>query len=157
MSASGASSITPPGSPGGTARFIAFRLRPGDDLRSVIETRFAAEPEEAGFVAAAVGSLTWTHLRLADQDHATRFMGPMEILALSGTLSLDGPHLHASVAAADGHAIGGHLLTDSPVYTTAEIVLGLLDGVRFERPVDPETGSRELAIQPLALQDPADR
>ncbi len=122
---------------------------PGDDLRSAIETRFAAEPEQAGFIAAAVGSLTWAHLRLANQDHATRFMGPMEILALSGTLSVNGPHLHASVAAADGHAIGGHLLTDSPVYTTAEIVLGLLGGQVFQRAVDPETGSRELMIRDI--------
>ena len=41
----------------------------------------------------------------------------------------------------------GQLLTDSPIYTTAEIVLGLLDGQIFERSVDPETGSRELTIR----------
>lgn len=135
--------------PSGATRFIAMRLRPGEDLRPALQARFEAEPEQAGFVTTAVGSLTWAHLRLAGRDEPTRFMGPLEIVSLVGTFSVDGPHLHLCAAPAEGHAIGGHLLEDSPIYTTGEIILGLVDGVLFERAVDPETGYAELSMRPL--------
>jgi uncharacterized protein len=67
-------------------------------------------------------------------------------VALSGTLSTDGPHLHLAVARADGTVAGGHLLPGSTVRTTAEIVLGLLPGLAFDRPPDPETGYNELRV-----------
>ena len=73
--------------------------------------------------------------------------GPLEILSLSGTLGAGGAHLHLSVSDAAGAVTGGHLLHGSTVRTTAEIVLGLLPELIFERPVDPTTSHRELAIR----------
>ncbi|MCU0907502.1 MAG: DUF296 domain-containing protein [Rhodobacteraceae bacterium] len=130
------------------ARFIALRLTPGDDLRAALTAAFDAEPEQAGFVAAAVGSLTVAMLRMAGQDGTTAFPGPLEIVALSGTFSTDGPHLHLAVSDATGRMTGGHLLPGSVVRTTAEVVIGLLPGLTFDRPQDPVTGYRELRVRP---------
>ena len=67
-------------------------------------------------------------------------------MALSGTLARDGPHLHLAVADAEGAMRGGHLLHGCPVRTTAEIVLGLLDGASFGRERDPARGWNELVV-----------
>ena len=135
--------------PAAATRFRALRLVPGTDLRGAIEAAFGAEPERAGFVAACVGSLTGAALRPAGAEGALAVPGPLEIVALSGTLSADGPHLHLAVSCADGTVAGGHLLPGCAVRTTAEIVLGLAEGVAFERLVDPATGYRELTMRPL--------
>ena len=127
--------------------FLALRLRPGDDLRGALEAAFAGRPERAGFVVACVGSLSRAALRYAGRDDASVTEGPLEIIALSGTLSPDGPHLHASVADAAGRMTGGHVLPGCVVRTTAEVVLGLTDAVAFSRPVDPATGYAELSIK----------
>jgi predicted DNA-binding protein with PD1-like motif len=131
------------------ARFTALRLTPGEDLRAGVEAAFAATGAKAGFVAAAVGSLGPAMLRLAGEDGTTAIPGPLEIVALSGTLSSDGPHLHLAVSRADGTVAGGHLLAGSIVRTTAEIVLGLLPGLAFTRPHDAQTGYNELTITAL--------
>ncbi len=72
--------------------------------------------------------------------------GPLEIVALSGTLSPDGVHLHLAVADAEGRMTGGHLLAGCIVRTTAELVLGLAAGVAFARRPDPRTGYAELSM-----------
>ena len=118
------------------------------DLRRAIE----AEPERASFVAVCLGSLTGAALRPAGVEGALALAGPLEIVALSGTLSADGPHLHLAVSRADGSMAGGHLLAGCAVRTTAEVALGLASGVAFERPLDPATGCRELAMRPLRRQ-----
>lgn len=133
--------------PVGAGRFLALRLRPGEDLRAALEAAFDRAPERAGFVAACVGSLEEAALRPAGRDDPLVVGGPLEVVALSGTLSVDGPHLHLAVSRADGTMAGGHLLRGCPVRTTAELVLGLVEGVTFERPFDPRTGFRELAMR----------
>ena len=70
----------------------------------------------------------------------------MEILSLSGTLSAEGAHLHLGIANGEGQAFGGHLVEGCLVYTTAEVVLGELEDVKFLRVVDPATGYKELEI-----------
>lgn len=130
------------------ARFMALRLKPGDDLRAGLETAFAQAPEQAGFVAAALGSLSQARLRFAARDDGVEIAGPLEIVALSGTLGVGGVHLHLGVARADGSMAGGHLLEGCAVRTTAEVVMGLIGGVAFERVIDPDTGWRELVIRP---------
>ena len=134
--------------PAAATRFVALRLLPGCDLRGALEQAFAAEPERAGFVAAAVGSLTRATLRMAGQEHGTVIEDTLEIVALSGTFGPDGPHLHLAVSREDGSMAGGHVLHGCPVRTTAEIVLALAAGVCFARPVDPATGYRELLPTP---------
>ncbi|WP_102109374.1 PPC domain-containing DNA-binding protein [Oceaniglobus roseus] len=128
------------------AVFHAFRLGPGEDLRGGLEAAFAKSGAAAGFLAAAVGSLSNVRLRPAGRDSALVLAEPLEIVALSGTFSPDGAHLHVAVSDASGVVTGGHLLEGATVRTTAEIVLGVLDGVTFRRVVDPATGYRELTV-----------
>ena len=104
----------------------------------------------AGVIVSAVGSLREARLRFAGASTASLVPGPLEILALSGTLSAQGGHLHLAVADADGRCRGGHLLAGCVVHTTLELLVASLAGVRFLRQPDPATGYRELHIEPLS-------
>lgn len=127
-------------------RTIAARLVPGEDLRDAIERLAHEHHVEAGCVLSAVGSLRCATLRLAGAEVFSKLHGPFEIVSLSGTISPDGVHLHMSIAGADGRTVGGHLVHGCAVYTTAEIVVADMAGVRFARMPDPATGFRELVI-----------
>jgi uncharacterized protein len=86
-------------------------------------------------------------LRLAGgTEHAT-WHGLFEIVALTGTLSQDGGHLHLAVADHQGRTLGGHLAEGCTVRTTAEVVLAADDRLVFAREHDPATGYDELVIR----------
>lgn len=127
---------------------LALRLSPGDDLRAALDAALAASGAQAAFVVAGIGSLREARLRLAGFDVPRHLVGDLEILTLAGTLGPDGSHLHASVADAQGRVLGGHVAPGCLVRTTAEILLALLDDVRFAREHDAGTGYAELAIRP---------
>mmetsp|Transcript_15907 Transcript_15907/g.25824 ORF Transcript_15907/g.25824 Transcript_15907/m.25824 type:complete len:112 (+) Transcript_15907:402-737(+) len=103
-------------------------------------------------VICSVGSCQGAHIRLAnaDRDHPNeklRLEGRFEILSLIGTVSANGNHhLHVSLGDAEGNVIGGHLLGDMPVFTTAEIVLGECENLQWSRAFDNTTGYSELAV-----------
>lgn len=126
---------------------LPLRLSPGDDLRVRLDAELQTRGLRAGFVVAGVGSLRQANLRLAGAAELTALDGDLEILTLSGSLSLDGPHLHASVADARGHVTGGHVGAGCIVRTTAEVLVAFLDGWTFTRPHDSATGYRELSIE----------
>ncbi|TGE10067.1 PPC domain-containing DNA-binding protein [Hymenobacter fodinae] len=129
-------------------RAYALRLKPGDDLRQQL-TSFAAQHQlKAAAILTCVGSLTTTTLRLANQEGPTVYRGHFEIVSLVGTLSVNGSHLHLSVADSTGRTIGGHLLDGNIVYTTAELVLGELPELDFRRETDATFGYKELSVQP---------
>src|SRR4051794_8526696 len=103
-----------------TLQIHVLRLQPGDDLRGALEAAFRdirAGGVDAACVLSAVGSLSGAVLRYADQPGGTPLAGPLELLTLSGTLSVDGPHLHASVADAQGRVRGGHVMRGCTVRT----------------------------------------
>jgi predicted DNA-binding protein with PD1-like motif len=129
-----------------------LRLAPGDDLRAVLEATFAELARTQGISAAcivsAVGSLSHAVLRYAAKPDGSEIPGPLELLMLSGTLSADGAHLHASLADSHGNVKGGHLMPGCIVRTTAEVVIALLPGWEFRRELDEATGYRELAARP---------
>jgi predicted DNA-binding protein with PD1-like motif len=126
----------------------ALRLGPGEDLRVALQKFTAEKKLEAACVVTCVGSLQKTTLRLADQDHHTTFEGKREIVSLVGTLSVPGSHLHLSVSDSTGVTLGGHLVEGCLVYTTAEIVIGILPAYRFTREPDPKSGYQELKVHP---------
>ena len=136
----------------------ALRLRPGDDLRQQLTGFVQAHQILAGTLLTCVGSLTEATLRLANQTAPTVYQGHFEIVSLVGTLSVNGSHLHLAVADGTGRTIGGHLLDGCRVYTTAEIVLGVLPELEFLRETDPTFGYRELVVRPAPgpAQTPAD-
>jgi predicted DNA-binding protein with PD1-like motif len=85
-------------------------------------------------------------LRYAAEDEGTVLPGPLELVTLSGTVEAGGMHLHVSVSDARGEVRGGHLMPGCIVRTTAELVIGLLQGWEFSRPVDAATGYKELLV-----------
>lgn len=125
----------------------AFRLIPGQDLKTAIEDYVATQKIEAGWMITCVGSLTQTHLRFANQPAGTKNNGHFEIVSLVGTLSTNGCHLHLSVSDSLGHTTGGHLLPENLVYTTAEIVIGESKTLVFTREKDGTTEWEELQVK----------
>jgi uncharacterized protein len=128
-------------------RFFAFRLTPHADLRRSLAA-FAAENHiQAGAVVTCVGSLEQLNLRFANQSEGTTKSGHFEIVSLVGTFSEKAAHIHISVADNAGAMLGGHLLENNLVYTTAEIVVVELLGVEFGREKDATYGYDELVIK----------
>jgi uncharacterized protein len=130
-------------------RVHVFRLRPGDDLLGAIRAYVAANHIQAAVVLSAVGSLTQASIRYANQPEAHIHTGHFEIVSITGTVEEGGEHVHLSVATGQGTMIGGHLMTGCKVYTTAEVTLGELVGVRFARETDTQgSGWDELKMYP---------
>lgn len=133
-------------------RVHALRLAPGADLRGEIERWARALAPAAACVVTAVGSLSVARLRMPGPagapEQIREVAGPVEILALSGTISPDGAHLHDAVSGADGIARGGHLMAGSVIHTTAELVIAELSGLAFHRRLDALTGYAELVVTP---------
>ena len=109
---------------GALERALPLRLRPGQDLRASLERLSRVRRLRAGIVLSAVGSLEDPCIRFAGAQRAVSLAGRFEIVALSGTLSRSGAHLHVALAGADGQVVGGHVANGCRVYTTAEIVVG---------------------------------
>ena len=124
-----------------------FRLKPGRDLFEEIEQFIAEHKIEAGCILCSVGSLTHAAIRLADQDAHSEYVGPFEIVSLTGTVSTNGSHLHISISDGDGRTIGGHLVTGCKIYTTAEIVVAAFDDVIYKRELlKDDSGYDELVV-----------
>ena len=67
----------------------------------------------------------------------------LEITNLTGNISIkDGApvvHAHVTFSDKDGHAYGGHLAPGTIVFA-CEVAIQVLDGQKFERGFDQETG-----------------
>ena len=128
---------------------IPIRLEPGDDLKQRIDRLAWERGWRAACVLTCAGSLQTAMIRFADQAEVTRVQGPLEIIALNGTVaSFGGSHLHVAVANDKGQVVGGHLKEGSIVRTTAEIVIGIVEGFAFHREIDSRTGYPELVVGP---------
>ena len=127
---------------------VAVRIMPDKDLfREVI--RICTEYDiEAGVILSGVGGLSKARLRVPVVDGNTRYIAPenLEIVSMTGTVSKNGIHIHISGSDIKGKVWGGHLKEGSTVRMTCELVLGILDGVKFSRELDPITGYDELKI-----------
>ena len=128
-------------------KIFALRLNPGDDLKRSLVSFVSANNIQAGYVITAVGSLSTCNLRYAGQSEGVAIQERFEILSLSGTLCLQGLHLHIALADANGKTFGGHLLDGNIIYTTAEIVIGEANQLLFDRIPDSVTGYLELVVK----------
>jgi uncharacterized protein len=126
---------------------LTLRLVPGDDLRLALDRAFAAHGMAAGFVIQGIGSLSVARLRYAGRDDPAELRGDLEILTLAGSLSAQGPHLHMSIADADGRVFGGHVGAGCIVRTTVELLIAQPEGERYTREHDDATGFTELFIR----------
>ena len=123
------------------------RLKPAQDLKLSIEQFVRDRNIEAGWILTCVGSLTQCNLRFANQRSGEMKNGFFEIVGLSGTLSVQGCHLHMAVSDSYGNLTGGHLLEGCIVYTTAEIVIEETTDYLFTRENDGTTRWKELHIK----------
>ncbi|MGB4833400.1 MAG: PPC domain-containing DNA-binding protein [Candidatus Moraniibacteriota bacterium] len=132
-------------------RCITLRLKPGQFFREGIEQLAKEQHIQAGVVLSAVGGVKNAVLRMPKQDsgeHTVRNLeGPFEIVSCTGTLSVDGCHIHVSVSDREGKCVGGHLKEGSAVFFTIELVVGVLEDTVYRRLLDPETGFDELVAE----------
>ncbi|SMB96525.1 protein of unknown function DUF296 [Hymenobacter roseosalivarius DSM 11622] len=129
-------------------RTYVLRLTPGQDVRQQLLASVQAHQIQAATMVTGVGSLTTVRLRLANQAEATEYKGHFEVVSLVGTLSVNGSHLHLAVADSTGRTIGGHLVDGNLVYTTMELVIGVLEKLDFRREPDPVSTYQELVVYP---------
>jgi predicted DNA-binding protein with PD1-like motif len=125
---------------------IALRLSPGQDLKVELQKFIDENKLEAACVLTCVGSLQKSTLRLANQSAYQQYDQKMEIVSLVGVMSVEGSHLHISLSDSTGTTVGGHLVDGCIVYTTAEIILGIMPSFRFAREHDSTSGYKELKI-----------
>ena len=129
----------------------ALRLHPGDELMSSLKQYCSDNNLRAAYIATCVGSLKAATLRLANADRdrpneIKTYDQRFEIVSVVGTISCEGAHIHLGLADATGAGVGGHLIS-ATVFTTAEIVLGEVPGLAFERRFDDATGFKELSVE----------
>jgi len=127
----------------------AFRLKPGQDLKNAIQNLVNEKQIKAGWISTCVGSLTNYNIRFANQPAGSSDSGHFEIVSLTGTVSVNGSHLHISISDSTGKTIGGHLLEGCIIYTTAEIVILSSNDLNFKREKDGTTPWEELQIEQI--------
>lgn len=127
----------------------AFRLKPGQDLKTGIQNLVSEKQIKAGWVSTCVGSLTDYNIRFANQPEGSSDSGYFEIVSLTGTVSVNGSHLHVSISDSTGKTIGGHLLEGCKIYTTAEIIILSSNDFIFKREKDGTTPWEELQVEKL--------
>jgi predicted DNA-binding protein with PD1-like motif len=125
---------------------FAFRLFPGADLKNAIGDFVKQKNIRAGWIVSCAGSLTNYSIRFANQPMAFVGSGHFEIVSLTGTVSINGLHLHISISDNTGKTIGGHLMEGCKIYTTAEIILIESGKYIFNRVKDGSTPWEELQI-----------
>lgn len=126
----------------------ALRLKPGQDLKTELQSFITAHKIEAAAIITCVGSLQKATLRLANQNNFQKYEQKMEIVSLVGTMATEGSHLHISLSDSTGTTIGGHLVEGCEVYTTAEIIIGVMPDLQFAREQDEGSGYKELKVYP---------
>ena len=126
---------------------ITRRLKPGKDLKGEIEKMVKENNIKAGCILSVVGSLSKASLRLADGKKVKSWDKPFEIVSGTGTVSVNGCHIHIAISDEDGDVFGGHLKEGCVVNTTAEIVLLVFPDTEYKRVFDEETGYDELKTE----------
>ncbi len=146
--------------PSGLVVAHPIRLCKGDDLISSMEKAAFAAMKKSGtssaFVLTAVGSLDCVTLRMANASNSDgdfvndvkEWKERLEVVSLVGTFSRDGKHLHMSVSDGKGNVFGGHVISGK-IFTTLELVIGVVLNVDFSRVQDPNTGYKELVVNPI--------
>lgn len=125
----------------------AIRLKPGQLLKEEIQNYVNAKHIKAGWISTCAGSLTQYNIRFANQPGTDTATGYFEIVSLTGTVSVNGSHLHIAVSDSTGKTIGGHLAENNIIYTTAEIVILSSNQMEFTREKDGTTPWEELQVK----------
>jgi hypothetical protein len=130
-----------------STKAYAFRLKPGQGLKQEIQKLVTEKQIKAGWIGTCVGSLTNYNIRFANQPNGSSDSGHFEIVSLTGTVSVNGSHIHISISDSTGKTIGGHLMDGCKIYTTAEIVILTSNDFVFKREKDGTTPWEELQVE----------
>jgi predicted DNA-binding protein with PD1-like motif len=130
-----------------TSTVHVFRLKPHEDLKKALVAWARQHKIKAAVILTCAGSLEQYALRFANQENGTVKKGHFEIVSLTGTFSGESAHIHMSVSDSTGLTIGGHLLDNNLIYTTAEIAIAELNDVTFDRETDSTYGYKELVVR----------
>ena len=126
-----------------------FRLTRGKDLKKEIQNFVKKNNIKSGIIKCAVGCVYEVCFRLAEGKECFRSEEKYEIVSITGTVSINGCHIHISFADNKGNVIGGHLKEGCFIDTTAEICIESFDSYSFNRVFDDNTGYKELVINNL--------
>jgi predicted DNA-binding protein with PD1-like motif len=127
-----------------------IRLLPYQDLYVELKKYIQDNEIDAAFIMSCVGSLRKINIRTAAGGNTNRIFTTeqcFEIVSLVGCISRERSHLHIGLTDNLGQGMGGHLLYENNlVYTTAEIVLGVLPSLKFSEFQCEKSGWPELQI-----------
>ena len=124
---------------------IIARIDKGEEVLEQLEVISRKENIRLASVSAlgATNDMTVGVFRTGEKKYyANHFIGDMEIVSLTGTVStMNGnyyAHLHMSAGDADGHVFGGHL-NRCVISATCEMVINVIDG-EVDREFNEEVG-----------------
>jgi len=124
---------------------LAFRLRQGADLKqSIIDL---CKDYDTCVVLSSVGCVNRLHIRLAKAKDYLDKEDDYEILSLNGTIAKGKAHLHICVSDSNGNCLGGHLMDNTIINTTCELVIGVLQDYEAKRSFDENTGYDEIEFK----------
>ncbi|XP_076021374.1 bifunctional protein GlmU-like [Genypterus blacodes] len=128
------------------------RYGPGSELLGSLQAFVKERQLKAPFIMTCVGSVTSAKLRLANAtatnlNEIIQLSGRYEIVSLVGTLNPDA-HLHICLSDSKGKTVGGHVMGNLQIFTTAEVVIGEAVDLQLTREMDNITGFPELVVQP---------
>ena len=137
---------------GKAGKIGVFRLLENDDLIESVKKRAQESNIRAGaFIL--IGSIKHAVLGYyRDGEYKnTKFEGPLEVASCTGNVAVDEKgetvvHAHVVVTNEKGEAFGGHLMTDSPVGATAELILIETEAISMMRVFDEKTKLRLLRL-----------
>ena len=137
---------------GKAGKIGVFRLLENDDLIESVKKRAQESNIRAGaFIL--IGSIKHAVLGYyRDGEYKnTKFEGPLEVASCTGNVAVDEKgetvvHAHVVVTNEKGEAFGGHLMTDSPVGATAELILIETEEISMVRVFDEKTKLRLLRL-----------
>lgn len=135
---------------------VVGRILPGVDLVEGIQEICDKNNIEYGIISTIIGSLSTACIVYAIPDVKNKlsikysgpiyFEGPLELLCCQGFIgkSENGEfqiHLHGLMADKNLRIIGGHFIPkDNKVLATAEVMIQAVQGVKFIRKYNEETG-----------------
>jgi predicted DNA-binding protein with PD1-like motif len=137
---------------GRAGKISVFRLLENDDLIEAIKKK----AEESNIKAGAfilIGSIKQAVLGYyKDGEYKNTLLeGPLEVVSCMGNVALDEKgevvvHAHVVVTNEKSEAFGGHLMKDSPVGATAELVIIEATEINMQRIFDEKTKLRLLKL-----------
>lgn len=137
---------------GQVGRICFFRIFEDEDLIEAVKRRAEESGIKAGILT-LIGTLknaTLGYYKERKYDYI-RLDGPLEIASCMGNVAVDEKgetmiHAHIVVSDERGEAFGGHLMKDSRVGATAELMLIEASGVVLQKVFDEKTNLKLLNL-----------